>query len=157
VLSDYIRRQLRKGHSLDRIKDRLIDAGHDIKTVEKEIAAFERKEEKKFIRIENDAVKKILLYYVPIAAIAVLIIVSTMQMFKKDICLDALNKDNCYAKLAMDENNAKSCGKITDIAMKNECMQKLWQVNECLYMQRTGFDQAEIGECQRKAFVNSLA
>jgi hypothetical protein len=152
VLSDYIKKQLEKGYSLAGIKAKLLEAGHSKKTVEEEIVKFSRKEGRK-----TDKFRKILLYYVPAAAILILIIISLMQISSKaKSCEGAADSDYCYAKVAMEENDANLCGKIINADAKTACDQKLWLVNDCVYMETTGFSQAEIDECQRKAFVESL-
>jgi SOS response regulatory protein OraA/RecX len=181
VLADYIKRQMEKGFSLKAIKSKLLEVGHDvdiveaeIKKLEKEASAFERKEERKigkwilqvkkmFLRnLPNFSLSRrnrVVMYYFFAAAAVILILIIAIQVapkLKKDVCLDAANKDNCYARTAMAENNAKSCEKITNLGIKDACTQELWRINECVYMQRTGFEQSEIEECQRKAFIRSL-
>jgi hypothetical protein len=159
VLSDYIKKEISKGFSLDKIKAKLVSAGHDVKLVENEIKKFEKREVKMILKAnffrqlfpnKNNA----MVYYVSAAIVLIIIVIQIAPNFKKDICLGA--GDNCYARLAMNENNAKYCLKINDNIINQPCSQKLWQVNECVYMQRTGFNQSEIDECQRRAFVRSL-
>jgi hypothetical protein len=156
VLSDYIKKQLAKGHSLEKIRAKLLEAGHSKKVVDEEIAKSGRKNER-IAGAKNDRLRKMLLYYAPAAAIVILIIISLMQMpSKAKACETAADSDYCYAKVAMEENNANICEKIVNADAKAPCEQKLWLVNDCAYMEMTGFSQAEIEECQRKAFVNSL-
>ena len=156
----------------------------EIGKIEKEAAAFEIKEERKLLKIilkakdnfigslynlnKNFSVlfrkiffgkNKLIFYYLSAAVVIILVLMAVSQIFpkfKKDVCINEINKNNCYARQAMEENDTIYCEKITDASVKTACMQELWQTNECLYMQRTGFSQNEIDECQTGAFVKSL-
>ena len=155
LLSDFIRKELDKGNSISSVKKKLLDIGTDKKVIEHEFAKLGVKEEKKAFRFFSENKRLFLFALLGIIAI-VLVVMLFIMIFRKDACLEAADKDNCYARKAMEKNNVKYCKDITSIDIKDACASRLWSINRCLYMQRARFEQSEVDDCKRQIFLESL-
>ncbi|MBW2991647.1 hypothetical protein KY345_00335 [Candidatus Woesearchaeota archaeon] len=119
VISDYIKKELDKGFSLKKIKKALLEAGHNVKIVEEELAKFEKKEDKKAEKFFGKIMENKVLW-ISILAIIILVVIIIIAVTQRPTEEEVIQREQI--KLA--EKLLAGCEGITDTEERNICILK---------------------------------
>ena len=170
-ITDYIEKELKKGFSAEKIKETLIKYKYPEKEVDEAISQVKEHE------FPQHKWKKPL-FWEMVAGIAGLIVLLFLLLapdgflgatyneinngieLKEDVDItvpecDGLaieERDICILQLAKEKNDSDFCSAIINTDLKLDCSLKIWQFNECMYLELINIDN---NECLLKEAVQS--